>query len=343
MDILLDILHPAHAHFFRHAIGELEGRGHTVTVTARDKDLTLALLQQFGVGCEILSREAESRAGLAGELLKRNHQLRRVVRRVRPQVMASIGGVSTAPVGFWTRTRNLVFYDTENARLSNLLSYPFASEVITPDCYRAKVMGRHATYPGYHELAYLHPSRFKPDPAVLQNAGIDPAEPYSVVRFVSWRAMHDVSATGFSADEKIRLVERLAEHGRVLISSEDELPESLAELRLPVRAADVHHVLAFARLFIGESATMASESAVLGTPAVYVDPVGRGYTDEQEARYGLCSNFRPWQAAEATERGVDILRTDEKHSLAFKESVARMLDDKIDVTRMIVDKLVGSS
>lgn len=54
----------------------------------------------------------------------------------------------------------------------------------------------------------------------------------------------------------------------------------------------MHDVQAAAALFVGESATMASESVVLGTPSIYIDEVGRGYTDE-EARHNLLWMFRP--------------------------------------------------
>ena len=37
MKLLVDMGHPAHVHFFRHAIRELESRGHEVRITARDK------------------------------------------------------------------------------------------------------------------------------------------------------------------------------------------------------------------------------------------------------------------------------------------------------------------
>ena len=60
----------------------------------------------------------------------------------------------------------------------------------------------------------------------------------------------------------------------------------------------MHHVQAAAALFVGESATMASESVCLGTPAIYIDQVGRGYTDE-EARESLLWMFRPVPNREA--------------------------------------------
>ena len=41
---------------------------------------------------------------------------------------------------------------------------------------------------------------------------------------------------------------------------------------IDILSADIHHVLYYANLFIGESATMATESAVLGIPARYPSP-----------------------------------------------------------------------
>jgi len=341
--ILIDILHPAHVHFFRNAIRELRDRGNSVLITSRDKDITHRLLDLYGIDFIPLSTEAGSRILLARELFLRNAKLFGIVRRERPDALASIGGTSTAQVGFIARTRNLIFYDTENATISNLISYPFASEIITPDCYKGRVpKGKHLKYPGYHELAYLHPDRFTPDPEVLRANGVNPDEPFSVVRFVSWKALHDAKAGGFSVEQKLNLVMALEKFGKVYITSEKPMPDSLERFRLPIPPREIHHLLAFARLFIGESATMASESAILGTPFVYLDPVGRGYTDEQEKRYGLGFNFRPRQVGGSIEKAVDILSAGLKDTASFRESRARMLAEKIDVTKLIVERLSGS-
>ncbi len=340
MKILLDILHPAHVHFFRNAIGLLESQGHKVSVTARDKDLTVKLLELYGIPHICISKEASSRTGLISELFSRNYRLAVLIRKEKPDVMASIGGISTAQVGFLTRTRNLIFYDTENATISNIMSYPLASEVITPECYNKNVLGRHITYPGYHELAYLQPLRFTPDQEILRGHGVNPEEPYSVVRFVSWKALHDVKAKGFNLEDKIRLTEVLEKQGNVYITSESPLPEEFDRFRLPLPPHQVHHLLAFARLFIGESATMASESCILGTPFVYLDIVGRGYTDEQEQSYGLGYNYRPWEADAAITRAEEVLSSDLKNNPDFQGRVKKMLGEKMDVTKFIVKKLL---
>ena len=341
MKILFDILHPAHVHFFRNCIEELRERGHETLIVARDKDLTVRLLELYSLPFSVISREASGKTGLGLELLRRNWELIRIARKEKPAVMASIGGITTSQVGFLTGTRNLIFYDTENAVLSNRISYPFATEVITPDCYKGWVPGKkHLAYAGYHELAYLHPNRFSPDADLLRKAGIDPGEPYSVVRFVSWKAMHDVKAKGFSPEDKLRLSRALEEYGKVYITSEEELPSAFEKYRLPLPPHQVHHLLAFAKLFIGESATMASESAILATPFVYLDIVGRGYTDEQQEKYGLGYNYRPWQVDESIMKAKNILAGNRKESDQFRESHARMMAEKIDVSAFIVERLL---
>jgi len=337
MKILFDIHHPAHVHFFRHAIRILKQSGHEIIVTARDKDITLRLLDSYQIPYVCISKESRSKSGLARELLSRNRKLAKLVRAKRPDVMASIAGISTAQVGFITRTRNLIFYDTESATISNLISYPFATEVITPDCYKKKVLGRHVTYPGYHELAYLHPKRFTPDPEVLTESGISPEEPFSVVRFVSWKALHDIKARRFSFEEKMMLANSLEKYGRVYITSESPIPEEFENCRLPLSPEKVHHLLAFSRLFIGESATMASESVILGTPAVYLDLVGRGYTDEQETHYGLCFNYR--EPEKAIAKSEEILSQDLKNDSDFRRRYSKMMSEKIDLTEFILRRL----
>ena len=86
---------------------------------------------------------------------------------------------------------------------------------------------------------------------------------------------------------------------------------------------------------------MASESCILGTPFIYLDKVGRGYTDEQDNRYGLGFNFRPWEAPDAISKAEEVLSGNLKNSPRFHEAVVRMLDEKIDVTKFIVGKLLG--
>ncbi|MBS3763728.1 MAG: hypothetical protein KGZ25_10550, partial [Planctomycetes bacterium] len=190
------------------------------------------------------------------------------------RIMA-VAGTCVGLVGYVTGTPTQVFYNTEEAILSNMLAYPFASCVHVPRCYARPIRWRHKRYPGYHELAYLHPDYFTPDPGVLDKVGLKEGDVFSVVRFVSWTAAHDICRHGFSAEGKLLAVKRLSEFGPVFVSCEGPLPESLEYYRLDLEVSRMHDLMSYAALIFGESGTMSSEGAVLGVPAVFVDLVGR--------------------------------------------------------------------
>lgn len=336
MRFAVDILHPAHVHFFRNFIGEMERRGHRFLITARDKECTVELLRSYGLEHAVLSRHRHGSAALALELIVRTARFWRRARRFRPDFLLGIMGPTIALAGKLLPSKTVIFYDTEMAAVTNRFAYPLADRVCTPECYQGKIGSHHVTYPGYHELAYLHPRRFTPDPGVLESHGLSVDEPLFLVRFVSWGASHDVGERGFSMAGKRRLVERLTRAGRVLISSEGPLPEDLERYRFPLPVQDIHHVLAFARLLVGESATMASEAAVLGTHALFVSKTGRGYTDEQEARYGLVHNFDHRQEDEALARVEELLGAEDLQADGRRRR-ERLLAEKIDVTGWMVD------
>jgi predicted glycosyltransferase len=333
MRVLIDILHPAHVHFFRNFYAEMEARGHEVCITARDKDRSVELLRAFDLPYQQISRQM-SGAGLAVEMAQRTPRLMKVMRSFKPDVMTGIMGPSIALAGALRRVPAVVFYDTEFAVQTNRLVYPLAYSVCTPDCYQGKVRGRHPQYAGYHELAYLHPNRFQPDPAVLAEFGVRPDEPYSIVRFVSWQAVHDRQERGLSVKQKRHLIELLQRRGRVLISAEAPLTPDLADLAVRGPVEQIHHLIAHARLVVGESATMSSEAAVLGVPAVFIATTGRGYTDDEERRYGLVRHFTENQYDMALSAIDEILA---KPALAWQAARQRLLDEKIDVTAWMTD------
>ncbi|MEM8994511.1 MAG: hypothetical protein AAGF23_06935, partial [Acidobacteriota bacterium] len=198
---------------------------------------------------------------------------------------------------------------------------------------------KHVSYAGYHELSYTHPRYFTPDRGRLRAFGLSEDEPFTVLRLVSWGASHDVTDHGFTGVRAA--VETLERFGRVVISSEAELPSELESRRLSGPVEDVHHLLAFARLVIGESATMASEAATLGTPAIFVSTSRRGYTDDQQERYGLVWTFDDPRDGQrlALEKAVELLSAPPSPLWAEKRS--KLLGDTVDVADFVVE-LVAS-
>jgi hypothetical protein len=295
MRVLIDIGHPAHVHFFKNPIRLLRDRGDEVLVTSRDKECAVPLLNQLGVEHRCLSAQHDGGAGgMARELLQRNRALIGQVRDFRPDVITGVGGIFAAQTGFLTRTRSVVFYDTERATLQNALTYPFASRIVVPECYEGWTPKRRTVrYRGCHELSYLHPRYFQPDIETAYEAGLARSGDTFLLRLVSWKANHDVHEKGWPLDQLQALVKELTKKGKLIISSEAELPADLAPYAYNGRADQIHHLMAFCRAFIGESATMASECAVLGVPGLYVAPESqfRGYIDWHRSTSGLARHL----------------------------------------------------
>jgi predicted glycosyltransferase len=83
---------------------------------------------------------------------------------------------------------------------------------------------------------------------------------------------------------------------------------------------------------------MCSEAAALGTPAIYIDEKGRGYTDELERAYGLCFNYVPGDYPGIETRALELLALDNIRG-SFRPAHERMLAEKINVSAYQVEQI----
>ncbi|MDD5326267.1 MAG: DUF354 domain-containing protein [Phycisphaerae bacterium] len=332
MRILIEITHPAHVYFFRNAIKHFQKCGHEVAVTAREKDVTVRLLENLGIPFTTLSKKGRGVFSLVSEMIVRDIRLWNFCRKFKPDVLTGISGIFAAHVGWLLRKPVVVWDDTEIATMAHAIAYPFVTAIYSPDCYKKSFGEKHHFYPGLHELAYLHPNRFAADVEVVKKVGINPEEKYCIIRFVSWQAHHDVGQHGFAGEQTLNFVREIAKYARPYITSEAPLPQELECYRLDVPVHLVHHVLAFAALYVGEGATMVSESAVLGVPAVYINTLKLGYIDMLE-KYGLVKQTT--DTHQALKHCIDWL-SDPAARERCTAAREKLLADKIDVTEYIV-------
>ena len=335
MRVLVDVSHPAHVHLFRNAVEAFAARGHDVRVVSREKDVTTELLDAYGIEHTPLSTKATGAAGVAREWAGRGLRLLRVAAGFRPDVVLSRLNPTAAYVSRLVGAPNVVFHDTEQAGLLDRVTTPFAAVVCTPAEFGRDVAAPQVRYEGYHELAYLHPARFDPDPARLRAAGVDPEEPFSVVRLVEWSAHHDADAAGLSADGARELVDRLGDAGAVYVTGEGDLPASLAAHEAPVAPDAMLDLLAFADCYVGDSGTMATEAALLATPSVRYDPFDAEMgTYEGFDDYGLVDTST--DEREAIDRAV-ALAGDPEAGDRWRRRRRRLLGEKVDVTAFMIE------
>jgi len=299
MNILFVSGHPAQVHNFRLVREELHSHGHNVFWLTTNKDIATNLLDIYRIPYELYHKPKKTLPSQLLALVRNTWQAARFIVRNHIDIAISRTDPYSTLACFLLRRRHIVIDDTEHASVS-IRQRPFAlmaSCILVPDCFWFEISKRQLYFPGNIEMHYCHPNRFQlVEPWSL--LGFEPGTRYAIVRFVKWDAYHDVSLIGgYTLEDKRRLVMSLADAGlKVLITSEAELPLELEPFRARVPIERMHDVMACAQLFIGESSSMASECVVLGTPAIYVDQVGRGYTDE-EARQGLLFMYRPVPAA----------------------------------------------
>jgi Uncharacterized protein conserved in archaea len=335
--IVVDINHPGQVHYFKNFVRDVRKHGHEVLITASEKEITFQLLREYGLDFVPLGSYGNTMAKKALNIPRLDLKMYEAVRKFRPDLFLGFGSIRNAHVSRLMRKPAIAFDDTEPSPIEHMLYVPFTDAILTPACFRKDFGRKHIRYDGYVELAYLHPDCFRPDPSVLDLAGIGRDEPYTILRFVGWNAANDIGHSGFDLETKRRAVQELEKHGRVFISSELPMPADLEPYRLATPPGVIHSLLHYARLLVCDSGTMTTEAALLGTPVVRCDSIAArndfGNFAELERRYGLIYNFASPQ--EALDRALALVaRPGLKDEWQAKRDV--MLKEKIDVNAFMV-------
>lgn len=298
MRVLVYLGHPAHFHNYKNTIARLKEDGHEVAVLIQKKDILEELLKNAGIPYHNILEEGRksSKIGIAVGLLKRARRLDRFCKEFKPDILTGssvenslIGPLRHIPV------INIGEDDASVVPKYARIAYPGASVIVCPDtCDCGKWNAKAVKYPGYQELGYLHPDVFTPSREVVRRY-FDPEKPYFLMRFSGLTAHHDAGIRGINNDIARRLIDILEPHGHVFITSERPLGAGLEPYRIAINPLDIHHVMAFADLYLGDSQTMAAEAGVLGVPYVrFNDFVGKiGYLKELEEKYQLGFGITP--------------------------------------------------
>ncbi|MDD1698444.1 MAG: DUF354 domain-containing protein [Methanoregula sp.] len=333
MRIVVDVNHPAHVHYFKYFIREMKKRGHEILITASEKEVSYRLLDLYGFEYVKLGSYGKSLGEKMVNIVLLDIRMYQAVKKFKPDIFIGFGSIRAAHAAKVLNKPCIALDDTEHAKWEHLLYVPCTDAIITPSCFMKDFGKKQIRYEGYTELAYLHPNRYTPDPAVIRGLGLTSNEPYIIVRFVSWDASHDIGQYGIRNREDF--IKNLEQFGRVFISSEEALPPHLKDNTLKISPEKIHDVLYFARMYIGEGATMATEAALLGTPSILISSlVGTmGNFIDLEKKYELMYSFS--DSARALPKALEILRDPESKRI-WAEKRDELMRDKIDLTSYMV-------
>lgn len=292
MRVLIDIGHPAHVHYFKHLIQKIEAENGSVKVVARDKEVSHNLLNAFSIPFVSRGKGGNGVVGKFLYLFKASRLIKQIAQEFKPDVFVSFASPYAANAAYKLGIPHLAIDDTEHANFARKFYLKYTTKVLTPRVFNLNLGPKHIRFDGFMELCYLHHSVFHPTNSILNELQLIPNESFVILRFVSFQASHDIGQSGMSYSFKLELIKTLEEEGfKVFISSEAEIPVELKKYKLNISPEKMHDLLYHAFCFIGEGATMASECAMLGTPAIYINSLDAGTLQEQE-RLGLIKGFR---------------------------------------------------
>jgi len=329
--ILIDIGHPAHVHLFKRFAWQMQKKDHVILFSVREKGESIMLLKKANLNFVVYAKTKKGVLPKIYGVFEFNYRLHKIVTSFKPNISLSHSSFYLSQISKWHGVPNITLEDTGNAEQVILYKF-FTTHILTANVFHKEYGTKQIKYNSYHELAYLHPNRFKANPSIRKELGLIEKENAILFRFVSWEASHDIGQSGFSKKDKISIVENLSQNHRVFISTESSLPKEFEKYKLQTLPHQIHDVIAQMNLFIGEGATMASECAVLGIPAIYVNTMDAGTIDDQE-KYGLLYHFKSSKGV--LDKALEILTMPNREEV-FEERRQKMLYEKIDLTAFLV-------
>ncbi len=336
MKILFDILHLAHLNFFKRAIYQLKDEGFEVKITYLDRGkISRVLAKEFpDFICAKIGTYSPTSRGKIPMVLNRARLFNRYLRQEKPDLTAGVGDFVLAAVSRFKGIPSIQFYDDYEFKVNFRLSHLFAKKLFIPFAIPADSK-RLIQYPSFKELAYLHPSGYKPNRKHLQEFGLKENQ-FVFVREVAGISMN---YTNLKEGSLLPYIKHLHQQGiKVILSLEDKKQKErytpfCTILEEPLE--DVYSLIHFARFALSSGDSMAREAALLGVPCIYTG--GR--------RMKINEPFLEWGGIYKLEQESDILKKinilwQKKAKEEWSEKIDWIIKERLaDTTRIILQAL----
>jgi len=339
MRILFYIVHPAKYHLFRVTINELM-KNSCVDIVINSKDVLEDLIKNerwkytniFPQGRNISVKPSIVKSGFKFLLtvLKLEKYL-----FLHKSFDVFVTDDALVVNGWLRRIPTYIFNDNdiETIRINKILFY-FAHRIISP---RVTDLGsfepKKISFSGNKALAHLHPAYFDPRFDILNKYGLQ-VNNFCVIRVSKINATHDIGNKGISDDDLDDLIGNCNKFCRVIISSERKINEKYKEFVFKGNPNDLTHLIYYAVIFVTDSATMASEAALMGTPNVLINKVGKKCSVNKDlVDNGLQYNFDSYKESSDT---IQKILEDSNLRISLKEKAKLYLDKCDDLNQFLL-------
>jgi hypothetical protein len=297
--VWIDLANSPHVTLFARVVDELEDRGWSVELTARDHAQTVALARRRWPDVRVIGGASPAgRIGKGRSLAGRAAALRRFARETRPDVAFSHGSYGQIVAARSARIPAVTMMDYEH-QPANHLSFRLAQRVIVPEAFPAASLRRFGArerkvvrYPGFKEELYL--AGFEPDRSVLGELAVDERRVLAVLRPAPEGALYHRTFNG-RFEELLETARGRDDVETVVLPRTAEQAERYAGVEgvhVPAKPLDAPSLLACADVSIGAGGTMNRESAILGTPTYTVFAGPLAAVDAELIRRGKLHDLR---------------------------------------------------
>jgi uncharacterized protein len=282
MRIWIDLANSPHVPFFRALATEFTGRGHELTVTARDFAETVELAERAGFQAAVIGGHGGQKlSGKAGNLMQRGLALARWGRGRKFDLAVSHNSYSQILAGRALSLKTVTLMDYEH-QPANHLAFRLASRIVVPRAFPEAALARFGAsavkvrrYGGIKEDVYL--ADFQPDPLFekqLSELGVGTDEILITVRPAATEALYH----RFENELFDQLLKRIAETAgtKIILLPRSQAQRNhflgmrLGNLIVPQHALDGANLIARSDLIVSAGGTMNREAAALGVPAASI-------------------------------------------------------------------------
>ncbi len=352
MNVLLAINHPSQYHVLKKLADRLIEEEHKVVFTIKkNKDILEELMKLDGREYFYSVNATKNRSN--NKILIRLDSLRSLLSQEITTLRLYIKfhfdfmlgtDIAIAHMSYLFKAPSFVFCEDDYILVKEFgnLAYPQATHIVSPYvCDIGKWEDKRIGYQGSQKTGYLHPNHFVPNHEVIKKYGLEKSN-YYLIRLVSMNAYHDIlheTQNSFLPKDIIAFIKHLERTGRVYITAQCELPKELEIYRLNIDLKDIHHVLYYADLFVGDSQSMAVESALLGTPTIrsnkwVIHPDKVSILEELENRYKLLYSIAPGDVNRIISK-IDEIFQQPGFKTVWKERRNKYFQEATDLTNYL--------
>jgi hypothetical protein len=337
--VVIDIAHYPHVNFYKHAIEALKEKNVNVLVILRSRGKLVSIFQKEcpDVPHVLIGKHRQSLFGKMSSIIIRDLAFLNYLRNIDFEVGTGVGSIALAHTTRFFGKPSILFGDDIEEKLSHYLGHYWATWDVRPKC--VPVQGKNLLkYNGFKELAYLHPNHFTPDEKALEPYTLNPYE-YVFIREVSSASLN---YRRLKMGKLANILDYLKKEDlKILLSIEDKTLINLFKeyciiLKEPLE--DIHSLLSYALFTVSSGDSIARESCLIGTPAIYTG--GRDMAINNELIKRSCM-FK----ADETDSIINMINyiIDNHLKKEVEAKIKQAIKNEwMDTTEVILDVLLGT-